>query len=444
MTIIKNLLKEFRSFFDFDLNNSGFTNVFFVKTLQITMLLGYGGVIISSVLIMPSHIVFNFFIFSFLLTMLYLYVRSFENFLISKIAFLIIDISFLNTLFLLNGGINGPTLLVFVICFTLFVFFTEHLFQKFVIGVFLANLFLFMIIQYKFAYLIHDYLNYKMHFADNILIIFVSIVAEIPLVLFIQRYFVKSKLKMEEADRLKSAFLANMSHEIRTPMNAILGFSEMLRDKTISDTDKSHYLDVIRENGKILLQLINNIMQLSKIDAEIINLKESPIHLKTFLSKVLESFRNDLQRKSHIKTSIEVPINDHELVVLNDELMLFQIVSNLVANAIKYTDYGLIQLGYFLTEDRDSLIIFVSDTGIGIPESAKEFIFDRFRQADEDYSRDFSGSGLGLSICKELTLLLRGEIWVESKEKVGSTFYLSLPLHFASTDQIKIKKHQMN
>lgn len=233
-----------------------------------------------------------------------------------------------------------------------------------------------------------------------------------------------AKEKAEESDRLKSAFLANMSHEIRTPMNGILGFANLLKDPHLNDEDQQKYIDIINKAGDRMLNIINDIVSISKIEAGQIelNFKESNIneqfeYIHTFFKPEVEAkglqflFKDSLpSKKAFIKT---------------DREKVFAVMTNLVKNAIKYTNQGTIQYGY--KKKGNNLEIFVKDSGIGIPEDRLEAIFERFVQADIKNKRAYQGAGLGLSISKAYVEMLGGKIWVDSKVGIGSTFYFTIP-----------------
>ena len=233
-----------------------------------------------------------------------------------------------------------------------------------------------------------------------------------------------AKEHAEESDRLKSAFLANMSHEIRTPMNGILGFSELLKEPNLSGKQQQEYIKIIEKSGARMLNIINNIVDISKIEAGLmkVDIKDTNINEKiefiyTFFKPQAEEKRMHLIFRNTLTTK-EAKINtDGEKVI--------SIFSNLVKNAIKYTDEGAIEFGYIKKDD--CIECYVKDTGIGIPEERQTAIFERFIQADIADKQARQGAGLGLSIAKAYVEMLGGKIWVESEPEKGSTFYFTLP-----------------
>ncbi len=242
----------------------------------------------------------------------------------------------------------------------------------------------------------------------------------------------KARQKAEESDRLKTSFLANMSHEIRTPMNAIIGFSSLLEEPDITEKDTREYIRIIKTASKNLLTLIDDIIAVSKIEANQIYPEKDYFNLKDLMEKLHKSFSaiKNQQGKKDLKLSIAIPDND--LNIFNDEKRVEQIFSYLLDNAIKFTEKGEVTYGYKL--NKKEISFFVKDTGIGIEEEMQKTIFERFRQVDESPTRRYSGTGLGLTIAKSMVELLGGDITLESGKDRGSKFVFTLPL-------IKKEKH---
>ena len=238
---------------------------------------------------------------------------------------------------------------------------------------------------------------------------------------------VSAKTKAEESDRLKTAFLANMSHEIRTPMNGILGFAEMLNDDNLPEIERKKYLDIINSNGKVLINLIDDIIDFAKIEAGQIKILKHEFSMNTLLSQIYNSFLSEsLNRDTEVELILEKSLEDANSFICTDPVRLRQILTNLIGNAYKFTTQGHIKFGYNL-RDKEILEFYVEDTGIGISKEKLKAVFERFVQADSSRSRRYSGSGLGLAISKGFTELLGGEMWAESKVNKGSTFHFSIP-----------------
>ena len=238
----------------------------------------------------------------------------------------------------------------------------------------------------------------------------------------------KAKEAAEESSRLKSAFLANMSHEIRTPMNAILGFTELLSVDDVDAAKRKRFINIIKKNTNGLLHLINDILDISKIETNQLKI----IRNKCNLTELFENLKDNYQilKEQHdnknLDFKISLPENTSILEITTDTIRLRQIFSNLLENSIKFTYKGEIEVGY-LVKDKN-LEFFVRDTGIGIPEDKQQIIFDRFRQAELDVNtRQYGGTGLGLAISKSLVELLGGQIWMQSRINEGTTFYFTIP-----------------
>jgi signal transduction histidine kinase len=243
----------------------------------------------------------------------------------------------------------------------------------------------------------------------------------------IENKLVQEQKRATESDRLKSAFLANMSHEIRTPMNAILGFSELLEDEDQNKEDKKVFIKLIRKNGDILLNLINDIIDISKIEANLLSVRKKPVKLNRFLDEInrhyLEIFAS--RKDKDILFQINNQIN-LEVTILTDEIRLRQVIDNLIGNAIKFTPSGSILVEVKM--NGEMLRFSISDTGIGIPDNQQSTIFERFIQAEQSPNMNFGGTGLGLAISKNLIQLLGGSVHVQSELGKGSTFYFDIPI----------------
>lgn len=233
-----------------------------------------------------------------------------------------------------------------------------------------------------------------------------------------------AKEKAEESDRLKSSFLANMSHEIRTPMNGILGFAELLKEPNLSGSKQSEYISIIEESGERMLNIINDIISISKIESGAVEINTEESNINEQIEYVYNFFLPEVESKG-IKLSFDNSFCNEEALLITDREKVFSILMNLVKNAIKHTEEGFIKFGY--TKKDDFLEFFVKDSGIGIPEDRIEAIFKRFIQADITNKRALQGAGLGLSISKAYVEILGGQIWAESKIGIGSTFYFTLP-----------------
>ncbi len=254
---------------------------------------------------------------------------------------------------------------------------------------------------------------------------------------------INAKNKAEESDRLKSSFLENMSHEIRTPLNGILGFTKLLKNNNLSDKDKKSYLEIIDDSGQHLLTIINDIIEVSQIETGQVEMKNENFNLNLLLEEVF-SFYNDGENYKELPILLSfIPGQKNEDVnIFADKARLKQVFYNLLSNAFKFTHEGEIEFGYSV-ESKGNIRFYFRDTGIGISEKNKTFIFDRFRQADVSSTRAYGGNGLGLTISKGIIESMSGKIWLESIENQGTTFYFEIPYIKSTTSPVedgKVKK----
>jgi signal transduction histidine kinase len=234
----------------------------------------------------------------------------------------------------------------------------------------------------------------------------------------------EAKKKAEESDNLKSAFLANVSHEIRTPLNSIVGFSSLLGENGLSEETRNSYIDMIESNTESLLVLIDEILDLSKIEAQQLTLKMQNFNTDELISELLQIFRHgNINLRVELRLGPE--IDGKSLSIYSDRVRVKQIFINLISNAFKFTDSGFIEIGYFLSE-KNEIIFYVKDTGIGIKKEHYQAVFNRFRKLNENTSRIYRGTGLGLAITQKLVELMGGKIWIESEPGKGSTFFFTL------------------
>ena len=235
---------------------------------------------------------------------------------------------------------------------------------------------------------------------------------------------IKAKAKAEESDRLKSAFLANMNHEIRTPMNGILGFAELLKEPHLADEEQQQYISIIEKSGDRMLNIINDIISISKIESGQMEVFISATNVNEQIEYIYSFFKPEMAQKG-IQSTFKSALPAEESIIKTDREKIYSILTNLVKNAIKFTDTGSIEFGY--EKKGADLEFFIKDTGVGIPKDRQDAIFDRFIQSDIGNKKAFQGAGLGLSISKAYVEMLNGKIWVESEEGKGSVFYFTIP-----------------
>jgi PAS domain S-box-containing protein len=253
-----------------------------------------------------------------------------------------------------------------------------------------------------------------------------------------EKQLIQAKDDAERSDQLKSAFLANMSHEIRTPMNGILGFTGLLKEPLLTGEEQEEYIDIIEKSGLRMLNIINDIISISKIESGVNDIIISSFNINEMIQDIYMTFRSEANQKN-LKISITLGLPLNESIISSDKEKVYAILTNLLKNAIKFTNTGSIEIGYL--RNHGELKFFVRDTGIGVQPDRMEIIFERFRQGSELLIRNYEGAGLGLSISKGYVMMLGGRIWVENKQlmskSTGSVFYFTLP--FFPAEEINAK-----
>ncbi len=258
-----------------------------------------------------------------------------------------------------------------------------------------------------------------------------TIIKDITSLIKTQQDLIEAKERAEEADQLKTAFLANISHEIRTPMNGIIGFSQLLDNENLSSDERKQFISIINKSSEQLLRIIDDIIDISKIEANQLRIYQNECKLNTLISELEVVFNKnkEFSGKGHLEIKTHYGLESGFDKVLTDESRIRQILNNLIWNAVKYTDEGYINIGYKYLENETTpyLRFFVEDTGIGIPKDSLNNIFNRFHQGDLTLKNKLGGTGLGLTISKGLVELLQGDMWVESEPGKGSVFYFTIP-----------------
>ncbi len=238
--------------------------------------------------------------------------------------------------------------------------------------------------------------------------------------------------KAQESDKLKSAFLANMSHEIRTPMNGIIGFSELFLEPNLQESERKKYAKIVINSSQQLLSIVNDILDISKIEAGAVKLNYENVHLNKLIDN-LNTFYKPTAKENNIDLISSKGLDNFNCIIKIDKTKLNQILTNLLSNAFKFTDKGTIEFGYKLIND--TLQFFVKDSGIGIEEKLLDQIFDRFIQANVVLNKKHKGTGLGLAISKKLVEMFHGKIWIESNQK-GTSVFFTIPYKKSSQNLI--------
>lgn len=254
-----------------------------------------------------------------------------------------------------------------------------------------------------------------------------------------KKELINAKIKAEESDRLKSSFLANLSHEIRTPMNAINGFTNLIINTKLSKEEKLEYLRVIESSGHNLVSIIDDLIEMSKIESNQIKPNYSSTNLDSCISELYETIKVTIPESKNIDFNILTTNHPAAHLIKADETKLKQVLVNLVNNAIKFTEKGYVAFGYDVDDYNAKIIFRVEDTGLGIDENNHKYIFDRFKRVESDVSIKVGGLGLGLAISKAYVEMMGGKISLESKVEKGSVFTFIIPLNYDQRTQINAK-----
>lgn len=346
---------------------------------------------------------------------------------LTRLIFTIFTLIFCNVYWYLNFGSYGSAIYFFAVYFFILMFAWETNGIRIIGLVVVANILLLMFLELLFPGIIPDYPSEKSRIVDVYMTFIILLGFFTIIILNAKNNYIKQYKMAQKADKLKSAFLANMSHEIRTPLNAIVGFSQLLTERDLPKEKRERYSNLITENGDYLMKLISDILDVSMIESGHLSIVKSRVNLNKLLNQIYSIHNEMLQAKaaSRFDLLLEIPAKTTYIEV--DEMRLKQVIFNLIGNAIKYTTKGYIKIGYSVSEQ--DIIFFVEDTGCGIKEEFQPEVFSRFvRHEDSREVKTTRGSGIGLSLSKELVHILGGRIWFTSKYKEGTTFYFSVPL----------------
>jgi signal transduction histidine kinase len=434
------MLKRISFYFLQKPEDIGLDNYMVLVFCFLTAILGFLGTIINIGLHFSWFTIISTLIPAVIFSFMYLYSRVKKKYIISKYIIIIFSLILLDFQWFINYGSSGPILYLFVVLESFIIIFFkkgEKIFLTIMVFINVTTLFF---VEYRYPMTIGQYSSDSDRLLDLYWGLIIYLFLSIILLNIAIQFYIKQQEKAELSDKLKSAFLANMSHEIRTPMNGILGFAELLKKPDLSGKEQKDFISIIEKSGARLLSIINNIIDISKIESGLMNvdLKESDINEQ--LEYIYNFFKPEADRK-HIHLTIKNLLSPDEAVVKTDIEKLYAILINLVKNAIKYTHNGFIEFGVRKKTDVKPAVLefFVKDSGIGIPKDRHEVIFERFIQADISDKSAYQGAGLGLSISKAFAEMLGGKIWLESEPGKGSAFYFTIQF-IPDENAISVKK----
>ncbi len=396
-----------------------------IYTFFSAICLAFFSIIISCVLGLGVNFIIYNLIAIFFFKLLYILSNTVKDLKVLRIVFISSAIIFTGILWFLTEGSSGPSILLIAALLTLLVFISVG--KEFVILLIVTVLstVTFYLVEFYNPHWVLKYANYDQKMIDTISFFLVLFSLLVPILIYARNVMYKEHNDALELAEKSANTLATMSHEIRTPMNAIIGFSELLSDPNAKKEECTDYIKIINQNSRALMNLLNNIINLSKVDSGTVRVYYSKCKVNRFLKYISETLSTLLQT-SEIEIKTEY-LNSDETEIVVDENLLFQILINLGYNAIKFTSKGYISIKALIS--LSNIVFEIKDTGVGIPISEQDGIFEKYHQANNNINlASATGVGLGLSICKSLTHILKGNIWFKSIENQGTTFFVELPL----------------
>lgn len=364
-----------------------------------------------------------------IIAIVYLFLNMFTNRfkLLATSGFIILLLGY-NAYYIYNNGSEGP-MIYFSFLFVYFTLLYSNKTIKYILFfLYLANILLLYYLEFKMPGIFDEYENFDAQFFDHMVSMIIVTFAFIVLIRNLINVQLNEKEIAQESNRLKSTFLANTSHDLRAPVNSILSFSELINQEKLSNSEIGKYVKIIHSNSAQLLTLINDIFDISIIESNNIIINPQNININDALEEIYANAKRDIEiSEKQIDLDVIFGLPLTQSVVYIDQVRIKQILTNLIQNAIKHTESGMIVFGYDKKIDTNELLFFVKDTGYGIPEDKLEDIFKRY-VTGIDKTKTIKGTGLGLHIASSLVKLMKGEIWVESKVDIGSKFFFTIPI----------------
>lgn len=401
------------------------SDLIFIYFIASMVFLSIVSEVVNILLGLPREVILFNAVIIVVLIFFYFWVNQTKNIKTIRYLFLIVSILSTGFLWFFLDGSSGPSVLMFQAYITVLVFVSSGKEFNTMLGcMVLVTVFLF-ILEIIYPEYIVAYNSAKQRTLNELILVVLLCLVEIPLLIYARNVLFQERNQALETAESKSLILANISHEIRTPMNAIIGFTDLMADPSIEKQDSDNYLKIVNKNSRILMNLLNNVINMSKLESGNDQVYISKVNINKVVKFVYETL-NSLVVHTNIELKVEY-LEDEEAVCEVDENLLYQIIVNFGYNAIKFTQNGTVT---FKVAKKGMFMIFsVKDTGCGIPKNQQKNLFERFNQVNNGVNMvPINGVGLGLSICKGLTDLLHGEIWFTSKENVGSEFFVKFPM----------------
>lgn len=356
--------------------------------------------------------------------------HRYRNFEIVRLILSILIIGIINLAWYFNFTSHGPVLGLFSIFIILIIFIWPLRFAFFLTAGALINILILFYFDWTYHPLFPQYPSDAAQLTDMYFGTFVIMIIAMSFSYIAKSNYLKKLFEAQKADKAKTAFLHNMSHELRTPMNAINGFSEVIATEDLSKEEMVELALRINKSGLHLLELIEDIFEITSIDLDELILKIEDVELNNWFNEIEADIQKEVQKYTlcPLPVLFSAPSECQRLTIRTDPFRLKQIIIHLIRNALKFTADGKIEYGYFFNDTMDSSVpvLFVTDTGIGIPRDKIDHVFDLFEKNEGTKTKLHSGVGLGLSVSKKLVEYLGGKIWVESTVGAGTTFYFTI------------------
>jgi signal transduction histidine kinase len=406
----------------------GFDNYLVLVFCFLTAILGLLGTVIDFSLEIGSISFISTAISAVIYISFYIYSWKTNKYILSKFGLIVLSLVVLNLQYFVNYGSSGPILYLFVVIQSFVILLFKKTAKYIFSLVIFINVTTLFLIEHFYPSIVGKYTSESVRLMDLYSGVLIYLLLTILLLNFALRFYRSEREKAQLADKLKSAFLANMSHEIRTPMNGILGFAELLKEPNLSGDEQKQYISIIEKSGERMLNIINDIVDISKIESGLIKVDIHETNINDQIEYIYNFFRHEVESNG-VSLSYKTALPEEQAIINSDSEKLYAVLLNLVKNAIKFTHHGSIEFGYKLKPGSQSRLLefYVKDTGIGIPVDRQEAIFERFVQADLTDTHAYQGAGLGLSISKAYVEMLSGKISVESEPGVGSLFSFTIP-----------------
>ncbi|MCG8699966.1 MAG: HAMP domain-containing histidine kinase [Bacteroidales bacterium] len=401
-----------------------------------TVLIAWSSFIIDLAIKLDIRQSLNSLLTGFFYFIIYIISRVFRKHQLAIWLVLLCSFVVLDILWLTSAGSNGPIPYTFIILLLAIVLLSNKWKTLLLFVIFLINLLIVYKLEEAFPEYLYNYENDIKRKTDVVIsIILYSIVCAVIMANAKQNYL-SEKIKAIQAEKLKTSFLANVSHEIISPMMSIKGFVQLLQEDNITKVQKEKYHHMIDENLEYLLRIVNDMMDMSRIEADELEILPAKFKIDSLLTSIETNFQQELKSNKIRGVQLSYLNAGSDDTITTDSARLEEILNNLIQNAILYTPKGYVRFGF--TNYDSSYTFYVLDTGIGIEEKHLSFIFDRFyRVENKAINYPYKTTGIGLTIAQKMVHTLGGNIWVQSTPGKGSTFYFNLPRNYDEDFRIK-------